>query len=209
MNILLVDDHSIVRTGYRSLIELMLPEFTIFEAASGAQTLQITNHHQIDILVMDINLDKESGLIVAKDCLTLHPRIAVIFFSMFEDGAILQRAMEIGASGYISKNSEPDTLISAIKVVAKGQKYIEQQLAVKLANQILTEKMDIQSLLTRREFDVFIRFSLKKTRIEVAEELGLSTKTISNTLTVIKRKLKVDVPEFRSIAARHGYIGTS
>lgn len=115
--------------------------------------------------------------------------------------------MQTGAMGYISKSSPPDTLISAIKVVSKGQKYIERSLAVNLANQLLHADVDIATKLTKREFEIFMATAMRKTRPDIALELGLSTKTVSNALTVIKRKLKTSPSEFTELANKYGYLG--
>ena len=207
MNILLVDDHAVVREGYKALLNAMMPECTVLEAADGEQTHRLLKTHNIDTLVLDINLAKESGLLLAADFLATQPNLKIIFFSMFEDCAILQRAMQTGAMGYISKSSPPDTLISAIKVVAKGQKYIERSLAVNLANQLLNADVDIAAKLTKREFEIFIATAMGKTRFDIANELALSAKTVSNALTVIKRKLNTIPAEFTELATKHGYIG--
>ncbi|AIF99974.1 response regulator transcription factor [Alteromonas australica] len=207
MNILLVDDHAVVREGYKALLNAMLPECTVFEAADGGQTQHVLQVHSIDTLVLDINLAKENGLLLATDFLVKQPSLKIIFFSMFEDCAILQRAMQTGAMGYISKSSPPDTLISAIKVVSKGQKYIERSLAVNLANQLLHADVDIATKLTKREFEIFMATAMRKTRPDIALELGLSTKTVSNALTVIKRKLKTSPSEFTELANKYGYLG--
>lgn len=209
MNILLVDDHAIVREGYKALVSLSLKNVEVFEASNGEQAFTVLNTKQIDIMILDINLTHESGLVLAKQFLELQPGLKIIFFSMFEDGAILQRAMDTGAMGYISKQSDPGILVSAIQVVEKGQKYIEKNLAVKIAKRLLTNQIDIENRLTSREFDIFIAYAMKKNRQETADELGVSTKTISNALTTIKRKLDVEVSEFPSLAAQHGYIGSA
>lgn len=209
MNILLVDDHAVVRQGYKSLINVMMPEYTVLQAADGAQAKHILREQQVDLMILDINLGHESGLVLAQQFFEINKQLKIIFFSMFEDGAILHRAMESNAMGYISKQSDPEVLISAIRIVLKGQKYIEQPLAMKLAKQLLNEQMDIQSRLTLREFEVFIAFAMKKSRKQAAQDLGVTVKTISNTLTVIKRKLGIEVNEFKALAAQHGYIGTT
>lgn len=209
MNILLVDDHAVVRQGYKSLINVMMPEYTVLQAADGAQAKRILREQQVDLMILDINLGHESGLVLAQQFFDINKQLKIIFFSMFEDGAILHRAMESNAMGYISKQSDPEVLISAIRIVLKGQKYIEQPLAMKLAKQLLNEQMDIQSRLTLREFEVFIAFAMKKSRKQAAQDLGITVKTISNTLTVIKRKLGIEVNEFMALAAQHGYIGTT
>lgn len=208
MNIVLVDDHSVVREGYKALIKMMLPEAEICEAANGKESFMALKQFDIDMMILDINLAHESGLVLAQQFLQSYPKLKIIFFSMFEDGAILQRAMESGAMGYISKQSDPEVLISAIQVVSKGQKYIEKNLAVRLAKRLLTDQIDIQSRLTAREFEIFIAFAMKKSRVETAEDLNISIKTISNTLTTIKRKLNIEVSEFAELAVQHGYIGS-
>ncbi|WP_412971036.1 response regulator [Glaciecola sp. MF2-115] len=208
MNIIIVDDHSVVREGYKALINMMIPEAKLYEAANGQESLNALKDNDIDLMILDINLAHESGLVLAQQFLKSHPSLKIIFFSMFEDGAILQRAMETGAMGYISKQSDPEVLISAIQVVNKGQKYIEKDLAVRLAKRLLTDQIDIQSRLTAREFEIFIAFAMKKSRVETAKNLDISIKTISNTLTTIKRKLNVEVNEFSDLAIQHGYIGS-
>ncbi len=208
MNILLVDDHEVVREGYKTLISALIPETSVHEAECGKTTFQRLNDLKFDLIILDINLALESGLILAKQILHKYPDMKIIFFSMFEDGAILRRASETGAMGYISKQSDPQTLISAIEEVQKGHKYIQQEIAIKLAKQLLNEQIDIEARLTNREFQIFIAFAMKKNRHEIANELSVSTKTISNTLTTIKRKLEVEVNDFTSLAVQHGYIGS-
>lgn len=207
MNILIVDDHAVVREGYKALLNAMMPECTIFDVGNGAQAQQLLSHCAIDILILDINLSNESGLVLAPLFLKQSPELKIIFFSMFEDSVILHRAMQIGAMGYISKSSLPEILISAIKTVARGQKFIERGLAVNLANQLLDSQMDIAAKLTKREYEIFIAIAMKKSRFKIAEELGLSAKTVSNVLTVIKRKLGAVPSQFYAIAVRHGYLG--
>lgn len=207
MNILIVDDHAVVREGYRALLNAMLPEYHVFDCENGKQANAILSSVNIDILVLDINLSNESGLVLAPQFLAIVPALKIIFFSMFEDCLILQRAMESGAIGYISKSSSPSALISAIKVVGKGQKYIERSLAVNLANQLLDHDVDLSAKLTKREFEIFIAIAMRKGRNQIADELGVSAKTISNALTVIKRKLNASPSEFSEIAKKHGYVG--
>lgn len=207
MNILIVDDHAVVREGYKALLNAMLPSVHVFDVENGTQTHVVLAETKIDILILDINLANESGLVLAPEFLAKQSDLKIIFFSMFEDCVILQRAMQTGAMGYISKSSPPDTLISAIKVVAKGQKYIERTVAVSLANQMLDTNTDLSSKLTKREFEIFIATAMKKSRFVIAEELGVSAKTVSNALTVIKRKLNASPSEFSEIAHKHGYVG--
>ncbi|WP_420935093.1 response regulator [Alteromonas sp. A081] len=207
MNILIVDDHAVVREGYKALLNAMLPSVDILDAENGSQSKAILAKTRIDILILDINLANESGLVLAPEFLSKQPDLKIIFFSMFEDCVILQRAMQTGAMGYISKSSSPDTLISAIKVVAKGQKYIERTVAVSFANQLLDTNIDLATKLTKRELEIFIATAMKKSRFVIAEELGVSSKTVSNALTVIKRKLKASPSEFPDIAHKHGYLG--
>ncbi len=209
MKILLVDDHAIVREGYKALISMSINDVELFEAENGKQAFSVLKNKKVDIMILDINLTHESGLVLARQFLEIQADLKIIFFSMFEDGAILQRAMDTGAMGYISKQSDPGILVSAIQVVDKGQKYIEKDLAVKIAKRLLTNQIDIESRLTSREFDIFIAYAMKKNRQETAEDLGVSTKTISNALTTIKRKLDVEVSDFPSLAVQHGYIGST
>lgn len=209
MNVLIVDDHAVVREGYRALLNAMMPTLGVFDAGDSANAFDVLGEKTIDIMILDINLANESGLVLASQFLEKYPKLKIIFFSMFEDSVILQRAMQTGAMGYISKSSPPDTLISAIKVVGKGQEYIERALAVNLANQLLDTNMDLSTKLTKREFEIFIAIAMKKSRVAIADELGVSSKTISNALTVIKRKLNASPSDFTELASKYGYIGNS
>jgi len=209
MNVLIVDDHAVVREGYRALLNAMMPTLGVFDAGNSVCAFNVLGENAIDIMILDINLANESGLVLASQFLEKYPALKIIFFSMFEDSVILQRAMQTGAMGYISKSSPPDTLISAIKVVGKGQEYIERALAVNLANQLLDTNMDLSAKLTKREFEIFIAIAMKKSRVTIADELGVSSKTISNALTVIKRKLNASPSDFTGLATKYGYIGNS
>ena len=99
MNILIVDDHAVVREGYKALLNAMMPDCRIFDAENGAQTHRLLAHSDIEILILDINLSNESGLVLAKIFLKRHPDLKIIFFSMFE--ALLLKSMELNQEATI------------------------------------------------------------------------------------------------------------
>ena len=191
INILLVDDHAVVRQGYAALLSMMIPSSQIAEAENAQQTMAALDSQQFDVVILDINLEHSSGLSLAPRIHARNGRSKIIFFSMFDEAAVIHRAMQAGAAGYISKRSKPETMIEAIKSVLKGKTYIEHDLAMKLAAYSYGDDKDISDLLTQREFDVFMGVAKGLSRSKIAAGLNISDKTVSNTVTQLKSKLQV------------------
>ncbi len=120
------------------------------EAENAQQTLAAFNKAHFDVVILDINLEHSSGLSLAPRIYARSGKTKIIFFSMFDESAVIHRAMQTGAAGYISKRSKPETMIEAIKSVLKGKTYIEHELAMKLAAYSYGEDRDISDLLTQR-----------------------------------------------------------
>lgn len=207
MKILIVDDHAVVRHGYKTLLETMLAGVIVYEAEDSMSCWSSVKKTCFDIIVLDINLQGESGLLLGKRLLDDDPDRKVIFFSMFEDAAILNQAMQTGARGYISKSSNPRTMIDAIREVSIGRKFIEQALAVKLADLLLVNTLDIETILTPREFEIFILIAQQHDKLTIAEKLLISAKTVANIATSIKQKLGLkQIEDVRAIAVERGYV---
>lgn len=207
MHLLLVDDHAVVRQGYGALLAMMLPQATIHEAENARQAMSCLAQHDISVIILDINLEQASGLNLAPRFLARSPNLKIIFFSMFDEASIVNRAMHTGASGYISKRCRPEIMLEAVKSVMAGRTYIEHELAINLASYAYSEKRDIFDQLTRREFDVFVGVAKGLKRTRIAQDLNISDKTVSNAITQLKSKLQVKTStELVHLAIDKGYV---
>lgn len=206
MHLLLVDDHAVVRQGYSALLGMMLPDATIHEAENARDAMACLKQHDVAVMILDINLDQASGLNLAPRFLSRHPELKIIFFSMFDEASIVNRAMQTGAAGYISKRCRPEIMLEAVKTVMAGRTYIEHELAINLASSF-SEKQDMFDQLTRREFDVFMGVAKGQKRNRIALDLNISDKTVSNAITQLKNKLQVKTStELVHLAIENGYV---
>jgi DNA-binding NarL/FixJ family response regulator len=184
MNILIVDDHAIVRAGLRRLLRGLF-EGEVLEAATGREALALARGTPLDL-----DLPELGGLELLSRLATVAPALPVLVLSMHAEPLYVTRAMEAGARGYVSKNIAPDELVTAIKQVASGGRYVEGELAQALVlNQApATEPFE---QLTPRDLEIMRLLARGRTLSEIADALGLGYKTIANTCTQIKAKLGV------------------
>lgn len=157
MNILLVDDHAVVRQGYASLLRAVLPAMQVREAASGEEALARVAEEVPNLVIMDFGLPGISGLETTRRLRQRLPQLRVLFFSMHDELPLVRQALEAGASGYLTKNSAPQVLIEAVHRVLAGHAYIEQPLATQLACTPAHNSSDprLQSM-TQRELEIFV-----------------------------------------------------
>lgn len=203
MKILLVDDHAVVRQGYSALIKMMIADCEVDEAETVADAKRLVYANRYDLAVLDINLQEGSGLQLAPRWVAEFP---VIFFSMFDDVAMVRRALQTGAQGYISKRCKPEEMLAAIKTVLAGDIFIEPRLQCEL-DTLADSECGLLESLAPREFDIFMAVASGKTRQHVANELNISAKTVSNTLTQIKAKLGVNTSsEIVRLAIENGLL---
>jgi two-component system, NarL family, invasion response regulator UvrY len=190
ISVLLVDDHAVVREGYRRLLERHSGIVVIGEAADAATAHALFCHLEPQIVVMDITLPKTNGIAAMENMLKHKPDARVLIFSMHEDAVFATRAMQAGAFGYVTKASAPHVLVEALHSIASGIKYLNQEIAQKLAlRQIAVDRSDV---LSAREVDVLHRLAQGQTVAEIAQLMGLSSKTVANHQSAIKLKLEVD-----------------
>jgi DNA-binding NarL/FixJ family response regulator len=184
MNILLVDDHAVVRQGYASLLRALMPELQVREAASGEEALSQVQEQVPNLVIMDFGLPGISGLETTRRLRQRLPQLRVLFFSMHDELPLVRQALEAGAAGYLTKNSAPQVLVEAVRRVLAGHAYIEQALATQLACATNRHDSDprLQSM-TQRELEIFVMLA-KGTPARTA-------KTVSNHLTLLKSKLQV------------------
>ncbi|MCH9696872.1 MAG: response regulator transcription factor [Gammaproteobacteria bacterium] len=204
LSILLVDDHSVVRAGYRTL--LIESDFIgeVFEASSGEQACQQYLQCQPDVVVMDLSMPGIGGLETIKRLKLRDENAKVLVFSMYEEAVYVTRALQAGAKGYITKRSAPENMIHAVEQVAKGKIYVEKHLSQYVTR---TSEISVLDQLKPREFDLFCLLAKGMTTREASEELALSYKTAANYVTSIKSKLNVrSHSEFTLLAQQHGVI---
>jgi DNA-binding NarL/FixJ family response regulator len=190
MNILIVDDHAIVRAGLRRLLRGLF-EGEVLEAATGREALALARGTPLDLVLLDMNLPELGGLELLSRLATVAPALPILVLSMHAEPLYVTRAMEAGARGYVSKNIAPDELVTAIKQVASGGRYVEGELAQALVlNQApATEPFE---QLTPRDLEIMRLLARGRSLSEIADALGLGYKTIANTCTQIKAKLGVN-----------------
>jgi two-component system invasion response regulator UvrY len=208
IRILLVDDHAVVRTGFRLLLQ-SLPEVSVIgEAESGEAACQRYAELAPDVVIMDLAMPGMGGLEALKRIRAHHAHAKVLALSAHDDPMHARRALQEGALGFLSKRSAPEALLEAVSAVAAGNRYIDTHLAQKLALADVdgAAKSPIERL-SEREFEVFVRLAKGATVLKIAEDLKLSASTVGTHLYNIKQKLGVsNQSELTLIAIRHGLI---
>jgi DNA-binding NarL/FixJ family response regulator len=190
ISVLLVDDHAVVREGYRRLLERHGDIVVIGEAVDAATAHSLFCCLNPQIVVMDITLPGTSGIEAMRRLLAYRADARVLIFSMHEDAIFARRALQAGAFGYVTKASAPNVLVEAIHSVADGRKFLSPEVAQKLA--LHEFGGDPPEGLSAREFEVLELLAQGHSVKEIAESMGLNPKTISNHQTAIKQKLGAD-----------------
>lgn len=206
IRVMLVDDHAVVRMGFRLLLQAV-PEISVIgEAESGE--VACTRYAELtpDVVVMDLAMPGMGGLEALKRIRSRHPHARVLALSAHDDPVHARRALQEGALGFLSKRSAPEALIEAVTTVASGRRFLDAGLAQKLALADIQGGSPIERL-SEREFQVFIRLAQGSTVQKIAEDLKLSASTVGTHLYNIKQKLDVvNQSELTLIAIRHGLI---
>jgi two-component system invasion response regulator UvrY len=189
VRVLLVDDHAIVRAGLRRLFAV-LPDLQISEAATGREALTLVRAELPALVILDLNLPGLGGLELLRRVLTEHPEARVVVLSMHAEALYATRALQARAVGYLSKNASPEELLEAVRRVVKGQRYIEAEIAQRLALQA-AETGNLQERLTERDLEIMRLLGGGQSLSNIADALGVSYKTVANTCSQIKAKLGV------------------
>jgi two-component system invasion response regulator UvrY len=208
IRVLLVDDHAVVRTGFRLLLQSNPDTQVVGEADSGESACQRYLELTPDVVVMDLAMPGMGGLEALRRIRAHHPQARVLALSAHDDPAHARRALREGARGFLSKRSAPEALLEAINAVASGQRYIEAALAQKLAlDDAEGHGKSAIERLSEREFEVFVRLAGGATVQRIADDLKLSASTVGTHLYNIKQKLGVhNQAELTLIAIRNGLI---
>lgn len=205
--VILVDDHNVVRSGLRRLLELGGDIDVVAEVNSGEQACQIYNDFLPDVLVMDLSMPGIGGLEALRRILTLSPKAKIVIFSMHENTVFATQALSAGAQCYVAKSGSMDDLLLAVRVAASGKTYISPNIAQKIALQTISGESDPIQRLSTREFEVF-RLLAEGLNIEsIASALNISQKTAANYQTILRQKLGVsNAVELVRLAIQHGII---
>lgn len=190
MKILIVDDHAVVRQGVSRLLS-QIPDVEIFEAETSAAALALLREEEPGIVILDINLGGGSGMDILQRIKAGESSAAVVMFSMYCDVNYAMRALRAGASAYVSKSASVDELVTAVKKVANGEKYVEQELAKELAFATADQHDPMQSL-TNREAEILRLLGEGKSLSEIASTFGIAYKTVANACGRLKDKLGLD-----------------
>ena len=206
ISVLLVDDHAVVREGYRRLLERAVDLRIVGEAATAAEAVRICAQTAPDVVVMDISLPDVSGIEALRRLLARAPEARVLMFSIHDESIFPRHAFAAGALGYVTKASAPDVLVDAVRVVALGRRYLSPDIAHSLALQGIGGERGIAALSTR-EFEIARLLALGHPVREIADKLCLSVKTVANHQWAIRQKLGADsAAQFLRIASRDGLI---
>ncbi len=207
INVMLVDDHAVVRMGFKMLLESASDIKVIAEAENGEVAIKAYMEHKPSVVVMDITMPGMGGLEAIERILAKDSNAKILVLSAHEDSVHPKRVLNAGAMGYLTKRSAAEELIKAIRMVASGKKYIEAGVAQQMAIQQLSGDQSPVDVLSEREFEVFMSLAKGKTTNEIAESLFLSPRTVGTHLYNIKQKLNANnSAEIALIAMRSGLL---
>ncbi len=206
IRILLVDDHAVVRTGYRRLLDAEPGLQVIAEAASAEEANAQVARGAPDVALVDLSLKGSSGIEAIRGMLARKPDLRILVLSMHEGASHVTQALRSGAHGYLTKYCEPSDVIDGIRRVAAGRRVFSPEIAETLAREAIEGEGDLAQL-TPREFEVLRLLVQGETPTVIASSMHLSPKTILNYLSIIRQKLDADT-DFKLIqlAARHGLV---
>lgn len=206
IHVLLVDDHAVVRQGYRRLIEAEPDMQVCAEADDAQQACQLAAQHEPDVGVVDLNLGGTSGLEAIRRMKLRQPTLRLMVFSMYGDPGHVTQALRAGAQSYLSKCCHPEEMVLGIRRTAEGERVLSSDVAQSLAQEHI-EGDNLLTRLTPREFEILRRLVRGQDVQQMAQQLHLSGKTVSNHLSLVRAKLEVtsDMQLLR-LAARHGLV---
>ncbi|WP_026188076.1 response regulator [Methyloversatilis universalis] len=207
IKVMLVDDHAVVRMGFKLLLAACEDIEVIGEADSGEAAYQRYAELKPDVIVMDLSMPGMGGIEAVRRLTARDKGVRILALSAHEDTAHPKRVLKAGATGYLSKRGAPEALIDAVRTVAAGRMYLDAEIAQKLAMQDVTGTQNPVEALSEREFEVFIHLARGQSVNQIAETLHLSTSTVGTHLYNVKQKLGAsNQAELTLIALRNGLI---
>ena len=195
-NLLLVDDHKIVRSGLKTLLsDLNFDQ--IDEADSGKAAYSLAQENSYSLIIMDISMEGMSGLDALSKIITRIPKQKILILSMHDSDLVIEKAKKLGAMGFVTKSDISDNLFQAVERILQGQDFFPE---IKTSDNQLNE-------LNEREFEIFKMIASGKTIKNIAADMNISQKTVANYQTSIKQKLEIDNPiEFYKLAVEFNLI---
>lgn len=210
INVLLVDDHELVRTGIRRILDDVKGIAVVAEAETGEDAVKYCRTNEPSVVLMDMNMPGIGGLEATKKILRVNPDIKVIVLTVHTEDPFPTKVMQLGASGYLTKGTAPDEMIQAIRAVNSGQRYIPADIAQQMAlNQFKSPDENPFNGLSERELQIMLMITKGEKVPDISTQLNLSTKTINSYRYRMFEKLSVgnDV-ELTHLAIRHGMLDT-
>ncbi|MFC2058612.1 response regulator [Chloroflexota bacterium] len=192
IRVLVVDDHTILRKGLKEILEDTKDIIVAGEAANGQEALEKVAENKYDVIILDINMPIRSGTAIMHELQNLRPRLRILILTMHLEDEFAIRLLRAGASGYLTKESAPEELVSAVRKVSLGGIYISPYLSEQLALRLRKDETRLpHEKLSDREYQIMIMIASGKMVSEIAEELSLSAKTISTYRARLMEKLSV------------------
>ncbi|MBV8619897.1 MAG: response regulator transcription factor [Curvibacter sp.] len=190
IRVLLIDDHPVVRSGYRRLLEQEGDITVVAECGDADSGYQAFVREQPAVCITDLSLPGASGLDGLRRMRARCPEACVLVFSMHDSAHVVRRALDEGARGFVSKNADPESLVAAVRALREGRRYLSPDLSPRLlqAHHQVDERL---ASLSPREFSVFRLLAEGRSASECADALNLSPKTVANVQTLVKEKLQV------------------
>ena len=194
IKIVLVDDHAVVRAGVKRLLEQEDLFEVTGEAENGEKAYQLFGELNPDVMVMDLSMPGMGGLEAIRRILMRYEKAKILVLSMHEDLSFANQALKLGAKGYLIKNTLGDDLVKSIQAISKGEVFLSDEIAKKIAMQSIVGDQEPIDSLSAREFEIF-RLLAEGLEVEaIATTLNISSKTVSNYQTMIKQKLNINTP---------------
>ncbi|MBD1572936.1 UvrY/SirA/GacA family response regulator transcription factor [Vibrio sp. S17_S38] len=210
INVFLVDDHELVRTGIRRIIEDVRGMKVVGEADSGEDSVKWCRANHADVILMDMNMPGIGGLEATKKILRFNPDIKIIVLTIHTENPFPTKVMQAGASGYLTKGAAPDEMVNAIRMVHSGQRYISPEIAQQMAlSQFSASSDNPFKELSERELQIMLMITKGQKVTDISEQLNLSPKTVNSYRYRLFSKLDIggDV-ELTHLAIRYGMITT-
>ena len=203
IKVLLVDDHAVVRAGYKRYLELDTQIEVVGEAENGEQAYALLSELTADVIVMDLSMPGRGGLESIRHILQRYPEQRILVFTMHENAALAAQALRAGAKGYLTKSVSPDLIVDAIHQIMQGGQPIDADLATAIKQSELESAPHLQ--LAPREFEIFRLLANGQSVDEIGQRLHIGVKTVSNYQTTIRQKLGVTTAiELHQYARQHG-----
>ena len=210
INVFLVDDHELVRTGIRRLLEDVRGIKVVGEADSGEDAVKWCRSEHADIILMDMNMPGIGGLEATRKILRFNPDVKIIVLTIHTENPFPTKVMQAGGSGYLTKGAGPDEMINAIRMVNSGQRYISPEIAQQMAlSQFASDAENPFKDLSERELQIMMMITKGQKVTDISEQLSLSPKTVNSYRYRLFNKLDIsgDV-ELTHLAIRHGMLDT-